>query len=52
MDFMEECRINDVIAVELDITEMVKESDYVVVKIIKDDVIIKKLKFRRSDFDE
>ena len=43
---MDDIKIKDDTIIEIDITEMLEVSDEVIIKIIKDDVIIKKLIYK------
>lgn len=43
---MDDIKIKDNTIIEIDITEMLEYSDEVVIKIVKDDVIIKKMIYK------
>ena len=50
---MDDIKIKDDIVVEIDITEMLEESDEVIIRIVKEGEIIKKIIYKGDDrYDE
>lgn len=50
---MDDIKINDNTIIEIDITEMLKASDEVIIKIVKDNEIIKKIIYEGGNrYDE